>query len=197
MFGAPDTNGPKQSQDWNPFYKYGATLMTNAFADTRKFDWALVYGSTAANRRFGIEFKDLICQSNKDEPAKTPCIVPYLELSDEELRMFDAVLLDFEPIPSLRLPPNDYICAAQQKYDTALHNLTRHSTTRLRGTPLHPRHTYITTRAVDVTDATIAAFAEIANKAAITSFSHKWWNISAAIDGSSDHNVILDVYLEF
>lgn len=192
-FGPPDVG----EADYSPFYKYPVSFACAEFADIRTFDWAYTYPAPGGQHTFGIEFRDLV------DPGRRIAheIVPYLVITEDEARTIDAILLDQEPIPTLRLPPSDYRDPEELKFRSTIDSIcaraARQSERRAPGTVLHSRQLFMTMRAEDINNKTISALERVACLPGVTSMSHRWWSINAAVDGTTRHNTILDVYLTY
>lgn len=195
VFGATDD----AKSDWSQFYKYPVSLAVAEFADLRTFDWALVYNRDNEDARtFGIEFSDLLTAGpTLNDATKQPGVIPFIELTEEEMRIGDAILLDYEPIPNLTRAPSGYEHEQQRKLSAELAALTRRPMQRAKGTILHPRRTYMSIRARDIDNKTVLALRTIARLPMVRGIEFNWWTINAALDGTQKHNTVLDVYIDY
>jgi len=195
VFGAPDRAAP--GADFSNFYKYAVSFATPALGAARLYDWALVYARDSETRRtFGVTANDLLDASERIGT------VPFLEFSEHEARVCDAVLADQQPIPVLRRARSTAarcsLCARRARFEERLAALVRDSgPPSERGTVLHARRTFVTVRERDVDDALVGALERVARSTDVQSFSYAWYTLNAAIDGTDEHNCILDVYLDF
>lgn len=186
-FGAPDTARAQRS----PFYQYPVSFMTPEFADLRTFDWSFVYNRDDAQRRtVGVAFADVV------DAAPSVGVMAHLDITQEEARVIDTILMDEQPIPVLRLAGETRPSGAQQSYGKQLAALFK-SLPPLPGTELHPRQTFLTIRARDMDEQTVGALRDIAALPMVRAFECKWWHLNKAVDGSGIDNVILDVYVGF
>lgn len=195
VIGAPDVHGPQC--DYSPFYKYPVSFATPEFADLRTLDWAFVYKrDSESGRTFGVEFRDVMYPTAERHAD----VIPFVDISEEEARTIDAVLLDQQPVPVLQLAPAEWRSAAEEQFGAAIEQIKareRAPELDVKGTVLHPRHAFLTLRAEDITNTTVAALRRIEALPQVFSFRTRWWTLNAAVDGTEMHNAVLDVYLKF
>mgnify|MGYP001327204384 CR=1 FL=1 len=179
--------------DQSTFYKYIVSFTTNAFVDQMRCDFSLVYQRDApAARTFGVRFADFI--NGKPEVG----LVPYLVYTKQEAAIVDAVLTDQQPVPNLVLPADNQAAAgALARLEALALRKARRGGDGERGTLAHTRHVYATARLIDIDESAVRAIEAIASGALVLSFEYKLYTLSAAVDGTDDHNWIVDFYFTF
>ena len=207
MCGAP--NSANNEQDYSPFYKYAVAMTTSAFGDTRQSDFALVYNRDDDNlRSVGVDMPSLLDTANTSKTLAQ--LIPYLELSESESQSIDAVLLDQQPIPVLRLSSESettqHITDQTRKLLQTLRDkgvelispqLIERMQTRTDDTDVHRRFCFATTRQQDVTQNVVDALTEIVQLDEVKKAAIGLHTINDAVDGTDMHNTIVDIYLWF
>lgn len=195
VFGPPDRAAP--GVDYSTFYKWIVSFATPALGAMRVFDWALVYDRDNARKRsFGVTANDFLAG------AESVGVVPFLKYTEAEAELSDAVLADQQPIPALRTAASNTcsLCPRRAAYEerlAALQNFYAEPVDGDRGTVLHPRQTFMTVRERDVGDNLLKALAKIVDEIPLLELEYKWYTLNRAVDGTDEHNCILDIYLRF
>jgi hypothetical protein len=198
VFGAPDTN----RSDYSPFYKYSVSLATPEFADLRTFDWALVYQRDSEQQRtVGVRIESLLDPGSTRVP--TAQIIPFVDMSEEECRTADAILLDQEPVPSLTAGPQPAtqsvgrVRLVQQLCAKGARQTDRAQLIGARQTVLHRRQTFLTVRECDIDGAVVNALLAIVGLRETRAARFAFHTLNTAVDGTANHNRIFDLSLEF
>jgi len=192
VFGPPNQVAP--DVDYSSFYKWVVSFSTPALGSMRVFDWALVYNRDSARKRtFGVTANDLLAGS------ESVGVVPFLNYTKAEAQLSDAVLADQQPIPALHTaqPNTCSLCPRRAQYTERLPRVLTDTTNDDFGTMLHRRRTFMTVRERDVDDKLIKALNRIAAKPNITELDYRWYTLNRAVDGTNEHNCILDIYVGF
>lgn len=183
--------GAGNARDQSTFYKYIVSMATNAFVDRLHCDFLFAYRREGT---FGVRFADFI--NGTDAVG----LVPYLVYKENEAAIVDAVLADQQPIPNLELPPKAELSSLPQQLPmdqlSALAN-RKPPMASLGGTRLHGRHLYATIRAIDLDQSSMRAITAIASGALTRSFAFNVVALNRAVDGTNEHNWIVDVYFTF
>lgn len=202
MLGPPDA-APEDSitvPDYSPFYKFVMSGSTPTFSETRTFDYAFALSD---HLTYGVPFDQVVDEDDSSATPRAPrhgkpLIVPYLRLSEDELRTSDAALMEMPPIPVLRLPPDEWRNDARIKqWEPLLRALARWSVVGGdEKQALHPRLQYLTIYIDDLGATVLEALRRIAALPGVAGFAYEWFGLNAAVDGTSKHNIILDIYLK-
>ena len=201
MLGPPDDAGSgNATPDYSPFYKFVMSASTPTFADTRVFDYAFALSDKMT---YGVPYDQVIDEEDSSAPPRAPrhgkpLVVPYLKLTEDEMRNSDAALMEMPPIPALQLPPDDWRDDARiAQWEPHLRALKR-----WRATPanekqaLHPRLQYLTIYIDDLNANVLEALRRIAALPSVAGVAYEWFGVNAAVDGTNNHNIILDIYLK-
>jgi len=200
MLSPPDRQTTKKDEkrDYSQFYKFFMCAQTPSFADLRRLDFAFLYKGT-----YGTPFSDLINKPAEFQNRDDLNIVNYLELTEEEAQIADAILLEAQPLPTLSIAPDSALNnerirnldAIFQKFKIPL--AAQQQQAIVADTPLHRRLQYLTISAEDINEKVINAVRQISQLRQVREFNYAWYGLNKAIDGTERHNVILDIYLRF
>jgi len=208
MLGPPDDapadTGSNALPDYSSFYKFLMSASTPTFADTHVFDYAFALSDKMT---YGVPFDQVIDEEDSSAPPRAPrhgkpLVVPYLKLTEDEMRNSDAALMEMPPIPALQLPPDDWRDDARIKqWEPRLRALKRwritpSSSSSSSNEALHPRLQYLTIYIDDINANVLEALRRIAALPSVAGVAYEWFGVNAAVDGTSNHNIILDIYLK-
>ncbi len=207
MLGPPNERASgTEVPDYSGFYKFFMSGSTPLFAETRRLDFAFALDQSDGDCSYGVAFDQIIDQDKVDGvPVPTrflkPRLVPYLQFTEEEARACDAALMEMSPIPSYSLPKENWKShPSVTQWDAYLKALVREIPAGVRqdrGTSLHPRRQFLTIYARDMSAAAMDSIQRIARLPSVVGFDYAWHGVNAALDGTSDDNIILDIYLMF
>jgi hypothetical protein len=193
LFSAPTLCVDRRT-DVSRFYKYVVSSGLNAFADLRMCDFVFVYNRDDERKRtFGVSFPDFI-----DNAAEVG-MAPYLYYAPAEACIVDAVLTDQQPVPNLTPAParRELDPFYEARFERLTANKPWPAAGQIVGTALHQRHTFVTLRSQDMNANILHAIEAIANSEQVRGVAFAEYALHAAVDGTKQHNQIIDFYFAF
>lgn len=183
---------PTAGEDYSTFYKYTSSFATAEFADRRTFDWTFVYNRDEDTKRAtSVQFADFI------DARASVGVLAHMDVTEEEAAIMDTILLEEQPIPVLEPAPRDYRSLEETRYTAVLDTLVRARKGAIGGTWLHRRQIFLTIRSQDITARTIQALRGVSALANVRWLEYQFVHLNAAVDGTEEHNVALDIYVGF
>lgn len=195
----------KNAEGLSGFYRYFMSGCTPVFVDLRRLDFAFGFNvNNDAERTYGVPFESIIFPqwSGNDNNKQKPGMMAYLELSEQEAKACDAILLDYPPVAVLEPMSEENKNTIKRRHEAFTAKLDRirdqeHAHEYFVGTDLHPRIQFITVREDDITPLIESLIIRIVNLQQVHWFDYSWHFINNAVGGTQDHNAILDIYLHF